>query len=102
MCMVLRLNDRLNNNGNIDKTIGFKQNVYSALAARHGKIVLVYAWYTDLIPTQPYEVAKYLLPWYLEVVVLLGFGPAFWFNTSNITAQGLFYGIDCPTSKSYY
>lgn len=42
-----------------------------------------------LVPTQSYEAAKHLLPWYFEVLVFLGFGPAFWLNTRNITAQSL-------------
>ncbi|NOU43430.1 MAG: response regulator transcription factor [Methyloglobulus sp.] len=42
-----------------------------------------------LLPSQPYEAAKHLLPWYLEVMVFLGFGPAFWFNTRNIAVQSL-------------
>jgi signal transduction histidine kinase len=41
------------------------------------------------VPSQPYEAAKHLLPWYLEVMVFLGFGPAFWVNTRNIAVQSL-------------
>lgn len=57
------------------------------------RITVMFYWFIAgiqmMISTEPYVASQHLLPWYLETVVYLGFGPAFWLNTRNITVQTL-------------